>query len=50
MSVTEPYNVVHSMYKNIEDTDMSVLMDNKSLYSISENKLEKGTATVSGSE
>lgn len=40
MSVTEPYNVVHSMYKNIEDTDMSVLMDNKSLYSISENKLE----------
>ena len=30
MSVTEPYNLVHSMYKNIEDTDMAVLMDNKS--------------------
>ncbi|KAI6659330.1 Tubulin alpha-1C chain [Oopsacas minuta] len=39
-SVTEPYNVVHSMYNNIEDNDISVMMDNKALYSVSANKLD----------
>ena len=39
-SVTEPYNVVHSMFTDIEDSDISVLMDNKALYSINQNQLD----------
>ena len=39
-SVTEPYNVVHSMYMNPEDHDLSVLMDNKALHSVSAGKLD----------